>query len=88
LAWTIEFSKDAKKQLKKLPKEIQHRVDDLLYKKLKMHAHPRMLGEPLTGEFKGLWKYRVGKYRLIADILDDEIIILVLKIEKREKVYS
>ena len=49
--------------------------------------NPRLHGKPLVGNRKGDWRYRVGDYRIIADIQDDRILILVLDIEHRSKVY-
>lgn len=88
MTWKIEFSKKAKKQFDKLPKEIQLRVKELLYTKLNNYINPKMIGESLSGSLSGLWKYRVGKYRIIANIENKEVTILVLKIEKRETVYD
>lgn len=88
MAWQIKFSKKSQKQFNKLPKEIKLRVKDLLYKKINNYSSPKSIGEALQGDLSGYWKYRVGKYRLIAEIKDEIITILILKIEKRETVYD
>jgi len=88
MAWQIKFTDKAERQFSKLPKEIQLRVKDLLYKRLKGLQNPRQIGEALKGELNPYWKYRIGKYRLIAEIIDGELLILVIKIEKRESVYK
>ena len=49
--------------------------------------NPRLHGKPLVGNHSGEWRYRVGDYRIIADIQDDRILILVLEVEHRSKVY-
>ncbi|WP_224172908.1 type II toxin-antitoxin system RelE family toxin [Leuconostoc gelidum] len=46
-----------------------------------------MFGKALEGELKTLWHYRVGKYRVVADIVDDEFVVVVLKTSKRDDVY-
>ena len=45
-------------------------------------------GEPLTGNLSNFWKYRVGKYRLICRLQDDKLLVLVVKVGKRDKVYK
>ena len=49
--------------------------------------NPRIKGKPLTGDLKGLWRYRVGDYRILAEIQDDKIVILILDIGHRSKIY-
>jgi len=54
-----------------------------------MHVNdPRSLGEPLTGDLSGLWRYRVGDYRILAQIEDDRLIILVVHVEHRKNIYD
>jgi mRNA interferase RelE/StbE len=55
---------------------------------LKESADPRAYGKPLVADLKGLWRYRVGKYRIICDILQRKLVIEVVKIGKRDKVYD
>ena len=50
--------------------------------------NPRWNGKPLHGTLKGKWRYRVGDYRLIAEIHDEEILILILEVDKRNDIYK
>jgi mRNA interferase RelE/StbE len=52
-----------------------------------MRDDPRDLGTALTGDFKGCWRYRVGDYRIICSLEDQELIVLVLEIGHRREVY-
>ena len=83
--YKIEYAKSVIKDLKKLPKEIKTKALTIVEKILVNNPH---LGKPLTGPFKGLWKYRVGDYRIIYSIEKAKLIIFVLKIRHRKDVYS
>ena len=50
--------------------------------------NPRHLGEPLRGEHAGFWRYRIGDYRVLCDILDEKVVVLVLTIGHRRQVYK
>ena len=49
---------------------------------------PRRTGHPLTGEFQGLWRYRVGRYRIIAEIIDSRLVIVVVEVGHRKNIYD
>ena len=84
----IEFTDTAKKQLKKLDREVGARIVDYLYNRVALVSDPRTLANPLVGEgFKGLWRFRVGDYRLICDIVDEQLVVVVLAIGHRREVY-
>ncbi|MGC9456803.1 MAG: type II toxin-antitoxin system RelE family toxin [Halothiobacillaceae bacterium] len=87
MAWRIEFTDEAVKQLKKIGHEDAKRIRDYLRGRIQPLQDPRQLGKPLTGQLGELWRYRVGSYRLIASIEDDEIRVLVVRIGHRSKVY-
>jgi mRNA interferase RelE/StbE len=87
LAWTIEISLTAEKQIKKLDRVAQHSIIRFLRDRLKPADNPRQWGKPLQGAKKGLWRYRVGDYRLICDIQDEKITVLVLRVGRRKDVY-
>ena len=84
--WKIEFSGDARYALKKLDKPIQERIRKYV-KNLRELSNPRMRGEALTGNLSEFWKYKVGDYRLICRIQDDKLIVLVVSIGHRSKIY-
>ncbi|MCZ6172546.1 type II toxin-antitoxin system RelE family toxin [Campylobacter ureolyticus] len=81
----IELNDRAKKDFAKLDKHIQ------IFKKLKFIEslnNPKDDGKPLAGNLLGLWRYRIGDYRILAQILDDKLIILVVKISHRKNIYD
>lgn len=88
MAWRIEFDPRAKKELAQLDKDEQRRIVRFLSERVLLLASPRLLGEALHGsKFGGLWKYRVGDYRVVCDIRDHELKILVVRIGHRKEVY-
>lgn len=88
LAWQIELSTAAEKELARLDKPVGRRIYGFLMERLAQMEDPRSLGEALKGERLGdLWKYRVGDYRIIANIEDSTVTILVVRIGNRREVY-
>jgi len=87
LAWTVEVSDYAEKQLCKLDKPIQKRLLDWLEDRIEGCKNPRHFGEPLRGEMAGLWRYRIGDYRVICEIQDKQLVILALAIGHRREIY-
>jgi mRNA interferase RelE/StbE len=77
LAWRIEITRSATKQITKLDHKAQNSILSLLRQRLSAADNPRQWGRALQGEKRGLWRYRVGDYRLICDIQDAKITILV-----------
>jgi mRNA interferase RelE/StbE len=87
-AWTIEFAASAARQLRKLDRLVARRVIAFLSERVATAADPRSLGEALKGDALGrFWKYRVGDYRVIAEIRDHEIRIVVVRLGHRSVVY-
>lgn len=87
-AYTIEFDNNAKKEFKKLDTPIQKQILLWLHKNIQRTANPRWTGKALTADKQGLWRYRIGKYRVICHIKDDIALVLVVKSGKREIVYD
>ena len=85
--WRVEFTESADRQLLSLDKPVRERIRNYA-KELESLDSPRRRGESLTGELSEFWKYRVGKYRLICRIEDNKLLVLVVKIGKRDKVYK
>ena len=88
MIWQIEIDDDLKKDLKKLDRKIQKRIFDFLYNRVLPSDNPRLFGKKLTGRFAKYWAYRVGDYRIIADIKDDRLIILIVDVDHRRQVYE
>jgi mRNA interferase RelE/StbE len=88
LAWRIEFEDAALKELAKLDKQVARRILVFLRERVAVLDDPRSVGEALKGSRLGeFWKYRVGDYRIITNIEDGMMRILVLKIGSRREVY-
>ena len=88
MAWKIEFSSRANKDLEKLDSQSQKLIKDYLDDRLLKLAHPKQAGKALTNSFKGLWRYRVDNFRIICKIQENKLIILVLQIGHRSEVYN
>lgn len=74
-------------QLRKLDKQTARRIIDYMDEQVAALEDPRAKGKALVGPLGGLWRYRVGDYRIICDIHDDELHILVVKMGNRKDVY-
>lgn len=84
----VELSKQALKQLKKLDKPTAALITGWLRKNLENCEDPRTKGKALTANRSGQWRYRVGDYRILAEIHDEQIVILVISIGHRRDVYE
>ena len=87
MAWTVEVSGFAEKQLRKLDKPIQRRLIDWLEDRIDGCKNPRHFGESLRGEMAGLWRYRVGDYRVMCEIQDQQLVVLALAVGHRREIY-
>ncbi|MGH8453261.1 MAG: type II toxin-antitoxin system RelE family toxin [Nevskiales bacterium] len=88
MVWRIEFNGAVEKDLKKLGPQAARRVLGFLRERVAVLDNPRSLGEALHGpELGKFWKYRVGDYRIIADIQDQAIRILIVRVGHRREVY-
>ena len=87
MAWEIEFAESAVKQLSGLDKAIQRRITKYLSERLAVADDPRVLGRALRGELSEYWRYRVGDYRLVCEIQDEVLTVLVVRVAHRSKVY-
>jgi len=85
--YSVKYTKSAVKKLKKLDKPTAKIITEWVKKHLEGTDNPRKLGKPLSGNRSNQWRYRKGNYRIIADIQDDEIIILILDIGHRKDIY-
>lgn len=88
MAWKIEVSASADRQLDKIDPVERTRILKFLMDRLAPRDNPRQLGEALVGKrYEGLWKYRVGDYRILAEIKDATVTILVVEVGNRREVY-
>lgn len=86
--YNIELSERFKKEFRKLDKFTQKMIRAWITKNLYDTEDPRSQGKALTANRKGQWRYRVGDYRLICEIIDNELLILALAIGHRKEIYD
>ncbi|MFC4736758.1 type II toxin-antitoxin system RelE/ParE family toxin [Bacillus daqingensis] len=86
--YEVRFEKRARKTLKKLDASASRFIMAWIKKNLHHTTDPRSKGKGLTGDRSGAWRYRVGDYRLIAEIQDKKLVILVLEIGHRKDTYG
>lgn len=87
MAWNVEFLDTAKRQLTKLDRKWQAAILDYLEDQIAPLDDARSRGKPLVGDRKGLWRYRVGDYRILCELRDGELIVLVVTIGHRRQIY-
>ncbi len=87
-AWTVEFDRDAAKELRKLGRPAQQAILRYLRERIATAEDPRRFGKPLVGDLAGLWRYRVGDYRLVVSFEENRLIVLVLTVGHRRTVYE
>lgn len=88
MAWTVEIGDFAENQLLKLDKPVRERILDYLNDRIEGCKNPRHFGDPLKGDKAGLWRYRVGDYRVICEIQEQRIVVLALSIGHRREIYK
>jgi len=89
LPWKIEFIPEAEKTLVSLGTEAAKRITNFMRERISTLENPRRLGESLKSpRFAGLWRYRTGDYRIVCDIQDEKILILVVLVGHRRDVYK
>lgn len=88
MTWKIEFDDRARRELRKLDKTVQDKILNYFRKRVMPSNDPRSLGKSLVADKKGLWRYRVGDYRIICRIEDNKLVILVLAVGHRKEIYD
>lgn len=87
MTWTVDYTDTAKSQLKKLDKQTARRIIDYMDERIAGQQNPRSAGKALTGPLGGLWRYRVGDCRVICDLQNGALRVLVVQIGNRREVY-
>ena len=87
MAWTIAYTRTARSQLRKLDKQTAQRIVGYMNERVAARGQPRSLGKALTGPLGTLWRYRVGSCRVICDIQDDAMRVLVVRLGRRGTMY-
>ncbi len=87
MAWTVEFTDLVEKKLDKLDDETRKRIVRYFRERVVPHPDPSQLAEPLKGDFVGLWRFRIGDYRVICHIQKKKLLVLALDLGHRREVY-
>lgn len=88
MVYKLEFSKRFDRQFSKLDKSTQRYIFNWLIKHLDNVENPRYSGKSLTGNKQGLWRYRIGNYRVIVDISDTNCVIIAVEAGHRKFIYK
>ena len=88
MVYKLEFSKRFDRQFSKLDKSTQRYIFNWLIKHLDNVENPRYSGKSLTGNKQGLWRYRIGNYRVIVDIIDTNCVIIAVEVAHRQFIYK
>ena len=86
--WTLEFESAALKALKKLDKPVAQKILRYLQIRVLQSEDPRRLGKALRGELAEYWRYRVGDFRVVCQIVDHRLVVLVVRLAHRRDVYE
>ena len=88
MIWTIEYHTLVQKEMRKINPEVRRRIRSFLHERLAALDDPRHIGATLQGsELGNFWRYRVGDYRIICDIQDQKLVVLVVEIGHRGEIY-
>lgn len=88
MKYSVVFSKEALKDIKKLDRHTAALILGWIRKNLEGCENPRLHGKSLTANLSGKWRYRIGDYRLLADIQDEKVVILMLRVGHRSEIYK
>lgn len=88
LTWKVEWDDRARKELRKLDSTVQKEILKYLRTRIQGSKNPRVFGQSLSGNKLGLWRYRVGNYRLICRLEDHVLIVFVVGVGHRKEVYE
>ncbi|HGO4018537.1 TPA: type II toxin-antitoxin system RelE/ParE family toxin [Staphylococcus aureus] len=88
MKYSLKISKKTNKTLSKIDKPTRNLLLKWLYNNVHNSDNPRLHGKALQGELSDLWRYRVGKYRIIVEIQDDELVVLAIDIGIRGSIYK
>ena len=88
MAWTVEYDPASLRDLKKLDRAIQQEIVDYMKSRVAAAENPQDFGKLLRGSRFGLWRYRVRDYRIICELQDQRLVVLVVAIGHRSTVYD
>ncbi|MGH9344135.1 MAG: type II toxin-antitoxin system RelE family toxin [Terriglobia bacterium] len=88
MAWTIEYDPGAVKDLKKLDRSVQREILDYMDRRVATAENPRDFGKPLRASKFGLWRYRMRDYRIVCEIQEQRLVVLVVAVGHRSTIYN
>lgn len=88
MAWIVEWDERAVREVRKLEPQMQRSIIKYLRERISTDEDPRRFGKPLLADMSGVWRYRVGDYRIVCRIEDHEVVVLVLAVGHRSKIYE
>ena len=88
MAWRIDYLRSARKSAERLDPQVGGRIRDYLYQPVAALDDPRAIAKPLKGPLATYWRFRVGDYRIICDIQDSRLVILVIAVGHRSDIYQ
>ena len=88
MIYEVRYDELALKQLKKMDRATKELIISYIEKNLVGTENPRLKGKPLVRNLADLWRYRVENYRIIAKIEEDKLVILIVQVDKRDKIYT
>ncbi len=88
MSWVIDFEREALRQFKKLDRQWQKIILNTLEDEISQLDNPRTRGKALLGNRQGLWRYRIGDYRIICEIQEKILTIAVLRVGHRKDIYD
>ena len=88
MVWTVEYAESALRELRKLDRQVARRIVDFMDERIAAAEDPRSTGKALSGSLGELWRYRVGDYRIVCDIVDQKLNVLVVRIGHRGDIYQ
>jgi len=87
LTWTVEWDDRARRELRRLDHKAQREILRFFRERIMTDEDPRRFGRSLRHELRGLWRYRVGPYRMACRIEDDHVVVVVLAVGHRSTIY-
>ena len=87
MTWTVEWDDKARRELRKLNRSTQGDILRYFRERIMVDDDPRRLGKALKHELQGLWRYRIGDYRVVCQIQDEQLLVLALSVGHRRNIY-
>lgn len=88
MSWTYSFTEAARKEFLKLDRQAQKQILRYFDSRLAGSGSPQRFGKALRGDLAGVWRYRIGDYRVLCQIRDGELLILIVSVGHRKNVYD